>query len=171
MFASSVFSVMSVNGFPLIIMSAHAQCSMCTCSVEGIPSLVCLHMLSVGTSLISMQCKHWQRWRIFGKDEEKVKNPSSSSKILCLCHKILRLCHKILRLRHKMTELTWLNGNTNWQRWPSLGNVSEGCSIIRVGRLCALSKDSLGSRIRGNVRQRPIRDALDGTINQLWDKR
>ena len=58
MFASSVLSVMSVNGFPLIIMSAHAQCSICTCSVEGIPSLVCLHMLSVGPSLISMQCKH-----------------------------------------------------------------------------------------------------------------
>ena len=46
-FASSVLSVMSVNGFPLIIMSAHAQCSICTCSVEGIPSLVCLHLLSV----------------------------------------------------------------------------------------------------------------------------
>ena len=57
-FASSVLSVMSVNGFPLIIVSAHAQCSICTCSVEGIPSLVCLHMLSVGPSLISMQCKH-----------------------------------------------------------------------------------------------------------------
>ena len=84
-FPSSVLSVMSVSGFPLIIMSAHAQCSMCTCSVEGIPSLVCPHMLSVSASLISMQCKHcsmWQthgkQWRIFGEDEEKVKNPSSS---------------------------------------------------------------------------------------------
>ena len=68
-FASSVLSVMSVNGFPLIIMSAHAQCSICTCSVEGIPSLVslvCLHMLSVGASLISMQCKHCKQC---GKDE------------------------------------------------------------------------------------------------------
>ena len=36
---------MSVTGFPLIIMSAHAQCSTCTCSIEGIPSLLCLHML------------------------------------------------------------------------------------------------------------------------------
>ena len=62
-FPSSVLSVMSVSGFPLIIMSAHAQCSMCTCSVEGIPSLVCPHMLSVGASLISMQCKHWRRRR------------------------------------------------------------------------------------------------------------
>ena len=65
-FASSVLSVMSVNGFPLIIMSAHAQCSICTCSVEGIPSLVCLHMLSVGASLISIQCKHCKQ---YGKDE------------------------------------------------------------------------------------------------------
>ena len=70
-FPSSVLSVMSVSGFPLIIMSAHAQCSMCTCSVEGIPSLVCPHMLSVGASLISMQCKHWRRRRIFGEDKEK----------------------------------------------------------------------------------------------------
>ena len=87
--------VMSVSGFPLIIMSAHAQCSMCTCSVEGIPSLVCPHMLSVGASLISMQCKHWRRRRIFGEDEEKVKNPSSSPKIRRLHHKKGRLRHKI----------------------------------------------------------------------------
>ena len=40
-------------------------------------------------------------------------------------------------------------------------------ALSEQGGLCALSKDSLGSRIRGNVRQRPIRDALDGTINQL----
>ena len=66
-FASSVLSVMSVIGFPLIIMSAHAQCSMCTCSVEGIPSLVCPHMLSVGASLISMQCKHCSMWRTHGE--------------------------------------------------------------------------------------------------------
>ena len=66
MSASSVLSVMSVTGFPLIIMSAHAQCSICTCSIEGIPSLVCLHMLSVGASLISMQGKHCKEC---GKDE------------------------------------------------------------------------------------------------------
>ena len=111
-YASSVLSVMSVSGFPLIIMSAHAQCSMYTCSVEGIPSLVCPHMLSVGASLISMQCKHWQRRRIFGEDKEKVKNPSSSSKIHHLCHKKGRLCHKIHRL-------DWLNTNANRQRWPT----------------------------------------------------
>ena len=61
MFASPVLSVMSVNGFPLIIMSAHAQCSICTCPVEGIPSLVCLHMLIVGPSLnitTCLQCSH-----------------------------------------------------------------------------------------------------------------
>ena len=97
-YTSSVLSVMSVSGFPRIIMSAHAQCSMCTCSVEGIPSLVCPHMLSVGASLISMQCKHWQRRRIFGEDEEKVKNPSSSPKIHRLHHKKGRLLHKIRRL-------------------------------------------------------------------------
>ena len=111
-YASSVLSVMSVSGFRLIIMSAHAQCSMCTCSVKGIPSLVCLHMLSVGASLISMQCKHWRRRRIFGEDEEKVRNPLSSPKIHRLRHKKGRLCHKIRRL-------DWLNTNTNWQRWPS----------------------------------------------------
>ena len=65
-FVSSVLSVMPVNGFPIIIMSAHAQCSICTCSVEGIPALVCLYMLSVGISLISMQCKHRKQC---GKDE------------------------------------------------------------------------------------------------------
>ena len=111
-YASSVLSVMSVSGFPLIIMSAHAQCSMCTCSVEGILSLVCLHMLSVGASLISMQCKHWRRRRIFGEDDEKIKNPSSLPKIL-------HLRHKKGRLRHKIRRLDWLNTNTNRQRWPS----------------------------------------------------
>ena len=89
---------MSVSGFPLIIMSAHAQCSMCTCSVEEIPSLVCPHMLSVGASPISMQCKHWRRRRIFGKDEEKVKNPLSLPEIRSLRHKKGRLHHKIRRL-------------------------------------------------------------------------
>ena len=97
-FTSSVLSVMSVSGFPLIIMSAHAQCSMCTCSVEGIPSLVCPHMLSVGASLISMQCKHWRRRRIFGEDEEKVKNPSSLPEIRRLHQKKGRLRHKICHL-------------------------------------------------------------------------
>ena len=126
-YASSVLSVMSVSGFPLIIMSAHAQCSMCTCSVEGIPSLVCLHMLSVGASLISMQCKHWRRRRIFGEDEEKVKNPSSSPKI----H---RLHHKKGRLRHKIRRLDWLNTNANRQRWPSpvYGSVRSQCSSSTV---------------------------------------
>ena len=42
-FAYWVLSVMSVTGILLIIMSAHAQCSIYTCSIEGIPSLVCLY--------------------------------------------------------------------------------------------------------------------------------
>ena len=111
-YASSVLSVMSVSGFPLINLSAHAQCSICTCSVEGIPSLVCPHMLSVGASLISMQCKHWRRRRIFGEDKEKVKHPSSSPKIH---HRR----HKKGRLHHKIRRLDWLNTNANRQRWPS----------------------------------------------------
>ena len=120
-FASSVLSVMLVNGFPLIIISAHAQCSICTCSVEGIPSLVCLHMLSVGASLISMQCKCCKQCGknkgFFGKDEEKVKNPSPSPKSLHLHHKILRLHHKFIHLCHKMTETDMIHNteyaNTN----------------------------------------------------------
>ena len=43
---SSVLSVMQVSRFHLNTMSARAQCSICTCSVEGIPSLICLHMPS-----------------------------------------------------------------------------------------------------------------------------
>ena len=66
-FAYGVLSVMPVTGFPLIIISAHAQCSICTCSIEGIVHyVVCLHMLSVGASLISMQGKHCKQC---GKDE------------------------------------------------------------------------------------------------------
>ena len=90
-FASSVLSVMSVSGFPFIIMSAHAQCSMCTCSVEGIPSLVCPHMLSVGASLISMQCKHCSMWRTHGEqcgeDEGFVAKMKKKSKIVRLRQK------------------------------------------------------------------------------------
>ena len=47
-----------VKGFPPICISAHAQYRLCTCSVKGFPSLLCLHMLSVWASLISMQGKH-----------------------------------------------------------------------------------------------------------------
>ena len=41
----------------------HCQfaCVSSVLSVMDFPSIVCLHMLSVGTSLISMQGKHWQR--------------------------------------------------------------------------------------------------------------
>ena len=72
----------------LISMSVHVQCSFCTYSVEGFPSLVCGHILSVGASLISV---HWQRWHIFGEGDKKpvtftktkksvvfIKNTSSS---------------------------------------------------------------------------------------------
>ena len=64
------------------------QCSICTCSVEGIPSLVCLHMLSVGVS--SLVCNvniansvakmkdFWQRRRKSKKSFVFAKNPSSS---------------------------------------------------------------------------------------------
>ena len=104
-FVFSVLSVMSVSGFPLIIMSAHAQCSIWTCSVEGIPSLVCLHMLSQVTSLISMHSKQWRILTNFvaktkknkkrrirqGEYEEKVRNPSSSPKICHLCHGFCQL--------------------------------------------------------------------------------
>ena len=138
MFAYSVLSVMSVTGFPLIIMSAHAQCSICTCSIEGIPSLVCLHMLSVGASFISMQGKHCKQCGkdegFFGKDKEKVKTPSSLPKILCLCHKILRLCHKITET--DMTDNTQYT-NTNWQWWPSL-NAWIGLSWKILSATCVL---------------------------------
>ena len=148
MFTSSVLSVMSVSGFPLIIMSAHAQCSMCTCSVEGIPSLVCLHMLSVGASLISMQCKHSRKRRIFGEDEEKVKNPSSSPEI---CH----LRQKKGHLRHKIRRLDWLNTNTNWQRWPSHEEnriVYE--SLYRSGQKCMLNCSWIKSKNTRKIGQK-----------------
>ena len=105
-FASSVLSVMSVSGFPLIIMSAHAQCSMCTCSVEGIPSLVCLHMLSVGASLISMQCKHCSMWQthgeLCGEDEGFLVKMKKKLKILHLHQKSVVFATKSVVL----TELT-----------------------------------------------------------------
>ena len=74
-----------------------------SCQSLDFPSLVCLHMLSVGAFLISMQGKHCKQC---GKDEEKVKNHSSSPKIPCLCHKII--C-----LHHKMTE-TDMTDNTQY---------------------------------------------------------
>ena len=39
-------------------MSAHAQYRLCTGSVKGFPSLVYLHILSIGPSLINMQGKY-----------------------------------------------------------------------------------------------------------------
>ena len=92
-FVSSVLSVMSVTAFPLIIMSAHAQCSICTCSVEGISSLVCLHTPSVASKMKGF----WQRWR------KILKNPSSSP-------------HNDWTDKTDNTEDT----NANWQSWPSL---------------------------------------------------
>ena len=54
------------------LLDEHCQ----SCKSLDFSSLVCLHMPSVasahvGTSLISMQGKFLQRWRIFGEDEEK----------------------------------------------------------------------------------------------------
>ena len=124
-FASSVLSVMSVNGFPLIIMSAHAQCSICTCSVVGIPSLVCLHMLSVGPSLISMQCKHCKHVVMFtnkrclhcilmreGPTLSMCRHTNegipSTEHVQMLC----RACADIIMRGNPLTDMT---DNTNWQ--------------------------------------------------------
>ena len=61
--------------FPSLLCLTHVHYSISTCSVKGIPSLVCLHMLNVGAPVISMRGKDWQtvwqRQKIFGKDEEK----------------------------------------------------------------------------------------------------
>ena len=37
--------------FPSLLFPVHAQYTLCTCSVKGFPSLLCLHMLSLGASL------------------------------------------------------------------------------------------------------------------------
>ena len=128
-------------------MSAHAQCSICTCSVEGIPSLVCLHMLSAGTSLISMQCKHWRRWSIFGEappslvcnvnigeGEVFLVKMKKNKKICNLRQKICNLCQKsfifttkILHLRQKPWIKPWLTELT------TLITETQTDSVYRLG--------------------------------------
>ena len=41
--------------FPSLLFPAHAQYTLCTCSVKGFPSLLCLHMLSSSTQMHNFQ--------------------------------------------------------------------------------------------------------------------
>ena len=41
--------------FPSLLFPAHAQYTLCTCSVKGFPSLLCLHMLSPSTQMHNFQ--------------------------------------------------------------------------------------------------------------------
>ena len=78
----------------------------------------------------------WQRWRIFGKDEEKVKkvknplslpqNPSSSPQ------------NPLSPQQNDWTDITDNTEcvNTNWQRWPSRESGTENKNSFRCLSFC-----------------------------------
>ena len=43
--------------FPSLLFPAHAQYTLCTCSVKGFPSLLCLHILSPSTQMHNFQAE------------------------------------------------------------------------------------------------------------------
>ena len=100
-FVFRVHSVKSLSGwFPLISISTHAQGS---AQLRGFPSLVCLQMLSVEASLISM---HWWKWYIFGKTTKK------NIEVCLLCQKFDVIATKLSRLtslkhKHKLTQFNF----------------------------------------------------------------
>ena len=80
--------------FPSLLFPAHAQYTLCTCSVKGFPSLLCLHMLSPLTQMHNFQGKSSPAATKYIISRSK----QSHSKKLRICPEKLRICHEKLHI-------------------------------------------------------------------------
>ena len=83
--------------FPSLLFLAHVQYILCTCSVKGFPSLLCLHMLSSSTQMHNFQGESSPAARkcIISRSKQ------SCSKKLCIHLEKLRICPKKLHTHHE----------------------------------------------------------------------
>ena len=87
--------------FPSLLFPAHAQYTLCTCSVKGFPSLLCLHMLSPLTQMHNFQGKSSPAATKYIISRSK----QSHSKKLRICPEKLRICPEKLHICHEKLHI------------------------------------------------------------------